>query len=113
MIDASAPDLIAEHIEENISIQDEIESDTLDNFNKEIRALKLSHEMELIKLNEKINKQQRCIQLLEERVGDLDRNREELEKTIRFETENEILILGPKNSDSAKKKKVVILFSPI
>lgn len=113
LIDAGDPDLIYEHIEENITIQDEIGSEKFNDFNKEIRSLKLSHEMELIKLNAKINKQQHWIQLLEDRVGDLERKCEELEKTIRLETENEILILGPKNSDNANKSKVVILFSPI
>lgn len=69
--------------------------------------------MELIKLNEKINKQQHWILHLGDRVGELERKCEELEKTIRLETENEILILGPKNSDYANKSKVLILFSPI
>lgn len=74
--------------------------------------MKLSHEIDFIKLNEKINNQQHCIQLLEERVGDLERKRDELENTIRLETENEVLILGHKNSESANKTKVAFYFLP-
>lgn len=69
--------------------------------------MKLSHDVELLKLHENQKAKQQKIELLEERVRDLGRENEELKRKLCSYGEHEILDLGPKSSSIGNDLKVI------
>lgn len=83
----SLPDLIFESNEKFEIEPNGDENETIDNLNNGIRNLRLFHEVEFLKLHENIKAKQQMIELLQERVRDLEgkmKNLRELMESMKY-----------------------------